>query len=204
MNDFDLDRLGDVWRQQPDPAELERLQRTAAAVARRARLSSIMDILAAIVVAVVVIVFVTSNPRTQTVMMGAAAILVLLGSNIRQRKLRQVELKGLTGTTEDMLDQSIERVETTVRHNRFTLYAMGPAIIIAFLFATIAIPRTGTLVSWFSEVPMARMLWSAAWVVVIAASVIFVGYSVKRGRRELERLLVMREAYRHERESSGQ
>ena len=37
MSDFDLDRLGDVWRQQPDPAEMERLQRTAAAVSRRAR-----------------------------------------------------------------------------------------------------------------------------------------------------------------------
>ena len=44
MSDFDLDRLGDVWRQQPDPAEMERLQRTAIAVARRARLSAILDI----------------------------------------------------------------------------------------------------------------------------------------------------------------
>ena len=33
MSDFDLDRLGDVWRQQPDPAEMERLRRTAIAVA---------------------------------------------------------------------------------------------------------------------------------------------------------------------------
>ena len=29
MSDFDLDRLGGVWRQQPDPAELEALRRSA-------------------------------------------------------------------------------------------------------------------------------------------------------------------------------
>ena len=108
MSDFDLDRLGDVWRQQPDPAEMERLQRTAVAVARRARLAAIVDICAAVAVAAVVVILVLANPRSQTFVMGCAAILVLLGSNVRLRKLRQVELKGLTGTTEDMLDQSIE------------------------------------------------------------------------------------------------
>ena len=44
MTDFDLDRLGDVWRQQPDPAEMERLQRSAAAVSRRARWAQLVDI----------------------------------------------------------------------------------------------------------------------------------------------------------------
>ena len=81
MTDFDLERLGDVWRQQPDPAEMERLQRAAAAVGRRARLSQIVDIVAAIGVAAVVIALVLSNPRTETFVMGAAAILILLYSN---------------------------------------------------------------------------------------------------------------------------
>ena len=90
MSDFDLDRLGDVWRQQPDPAEMQRLQRTAAAVARRARLSAIVDVCAAVAVAAVVIILVVTNPNTRTVVMGTAAILVLLGSNIRQRKLRRM------------------------------------------------------------------------------------------------------------------
>ena len=98
MSDFDLDRLGDVWRQQPDPAEMERLQRTAIAVARRARLAAILDVCTAVAVAAVVIILVITNPRIQTVVMGSAAILVLLGSNLRLRKLRQVELKGLTGS----------------------------------------------------------------------------------------------------------
>ena len=44
MSDFDLDRLGDVWRQQPDPAEMERLQKSAAAVARRARRAQVVDV----------------------------------------------------------------------------------------------------------------------------------------------------------------
>src|SRR5207237_8830035 len=61
MSDFDLDRLGDVWRQQPDPAEMERLRRTAIAVARRARLGAIVDVLAAVAVAAVVFVLVIIN-----------------------------------------------------------------------------------------------------------------------------------------------
>ena len=48
MSDFDLDRLGDVWRQQPDPEEVARLQKSAAAVARRARLAQVIDIGAAV------------------------------------------------------------------------------------------------------------------------------------------------------------
>ena len=36
MSEIDLDHLGDVWRAQPDPAEIERLRRSAEAV-RRAR-----------------------------------------------------------------------------------------------------------------------------------------------------------------------
>jgi len=90
MSDFDLERLGDVWRQQPDAAEMERLQRTAAAVSRRARYSQIVDVAAAVAIAGVVISLVASNPRGDAVLMGTAAILVLLYSNFRQRKLRQV------------------------------------------------------------------------------------------------------------------
>src|SRR5689334_22990125 len=109
MTDFDLDRLGDVWRQQPDPAEMARLQKSAADVAQRARVTQVTDIVVALVVAAVVIFLVASNPKPGTIALGTAAILVLLGSNIRLRRLRQVELQTLAGSTEDMLDQSIQR-----------------------------------------------------------------------------------------------
>ena len=124
MTDFDLDRLGDVWRQQPDPAELERLQKSAATVARRARISQVTDIVVAVAVAAVVIFLVASNPRPVTVAVGGAAILVLLVGNIRLRRVRQIELKHLAGGTEEMLDQSIIRAETTVRHHRFSLLGL--------------------------------------------------------------------------------
>jgi hypothetical protein len=202
MTDFDLDRLGDVWRQQPDPAEMERLQRTAAAVSRRARISQILDIVAGVVISAVVIVLVWTNPRFETFLMGAAAILVLLGSNIRLRKLRQVELRSLAGTTEDMLDQSIERVSTTVRHNRFTLIALGPTMVVGVLFASAA-DRGGRSPLALVGAPMVRMLWLGATIVVIAGIVVALVLAVRRGRRELERLQAMRESYRQERESSA-
>jgi ABC-type multidrug transport system fused ATPase/permease subunit len=204
MTDLDLDRLGDVWREQPDPAELERLQRTAVAVSRRARLAQIVDIIAGIAVATAVILLVLSNPKIQTFLMGGAAILVLLGANVRQRGLRQVELRSLTGGTEEMLDQSIERIETTLKHNRLSLIAIGPCILVGVLVAAIADgPRLGTWIPAFRDASSLRLLWNGLFVAILAAGVVFVLFAIRRGRRELERLRAMRDSYRHERESTA-
>lgn len=196
MNDFDLDRLGDVWRQQPDPAEMERLQKSAATVARRARFAQVIDTATAAVVAAVVIVLVASNPKLDTVLIGSAAILVLLGSNIRLRKLRRVELRNLTGSTEDMLDQSIVRAETTLRHHRFGLIGSGPAFVVGLILASASRGRDllptihgGSLV--------------VIGVAVVAGGFLYSLRGMRRARRELDRLKAMREAYRRERESTG-
>jgi hypothetical protein len=203
MSDFDLDRLGDVWRQQPDPAEMERLQRTAIAVARRARLSAILDVCAAVAVAAVVVILVLANPRMQTAVMGTAAILVLLGSNIRLRKLRQVELKGLTGTTEDMLDQSIARVETTLRHHKFTFYGAPPLLLSIWLGFSIAAPRRELILGRLGEISWFRPISLGAGIAALAALAIFLIIFIRRGRRELNRLNAMRDSYREERDSSA-
>jgi len=204
MSDFDLDRLGDVWRQQPDPAEMERLQRTAIAVARRARLAAILDICTAVAVAAVVVILVITNPKTQTVVMGSAAILVLLGSNIRLRKLRQVELKGLTGTTEDMLDQSIARVETTLRHHKFTLYGTPPIFLVTWLgFAATEAPRHDSILGSLRDIPGFRPILPGAAIAGAVALAIFLIVSIRRGRRELNRLNAMRDAYRQERDAAA-
>jgi len=203
MTDFDLDRLGDVWRQQPDPEEMERLQRTAGAVSRRARWGQVVDIGAAIAVAAVVILLVLSNPRTATVLMGAAAILVLLVSNIRLRKLRQVELRGLTGTTEEMLEQSIDRVASTLRYQIFSLIASGPAVLIGYLAASATQRSVGSIMSSLSGVPRFGILWAGAWVVAFAGIALFGILSIRRTRGELGRLTAMREAYRQEGESAA-
>ena len=204
MTDFDLERLGDVWRQQPDPAEMARLQRSASAVARRARLASTIDILGAVAVAAVVIVLVALNPRIQTLAVGAAAILVLLGGNIRLRRLRRIELRGLTGTTETMLDQSIERVETSVRHNRFTLWAMAPALVFGYALAAILIPHRDALFGRLGDAALARLLWSGGWVVIALTMALFFARGARRGGRELDRLRKMREAYRQEGEAPAE
>ncbi|MBV8775558.1 MAG: hypothetical protein JO258_00030 [Alphaproteobacteria bacterium] len=203
MTDFDLDRLGDVWRQQPDPAEMARLQRTAIAVARRARLAAIVDICAAVAVAAVVIILVLTNPKTETMVMGSAAILVLLGSNIRLRKLRQVQLRELTGTTENMLDQSIGRVETTLRHHRFTLYGAPPLFLTLWLgFTAVAAPRPESILGSLRALPWFRPSLMVGGFAAMVGLVVFLLFSIRRGRRELDRLNAMREAYRQERDSA--
>lgn len=201
MNDFDLDRLGDVWRQQPDPAEMERLQRSAAAVSRRARFSQILDVAVAAALAGAAIFLVSLNPRSEAVLAGAAAIVVLLYGNIRQRRLRQVELRSLTGKAEDMLQQSVERVETTLRHHRLTLLAMGPTCLVGVLFGVTVIGRNG--ISHLSGTPLLRPLLFGGGIAALAAFSLFLLFAIRRGRRELERLKALRDAYRHERESAA-
>lgn len=199
MTDLDLDRLGDVWRQQPDPAELERLRRSATAVARRARFARIVDIGGAIAVGAAVIALVVLNPAIKTFLVGSAAILILLGSNIRLRKLRQVELRSLTGSTEDMLDQSIERIETTLKYNRFLLIIAVPAALVGGLFMAMV---GRDLISVFGTAlrsPNLRLVGLAAF----AGVIVYLLVAIRRNRLELGRLRAMRESYRQEREKSA-
>jgi hypothetical protein len=199
MTDLDLDRLGDVWRQQPDPAEMKRLQRSAALVSRRARLARVVDIGAALGLAAVVILLVLSNPKVGTFLIGGAVLLVLLGSNIRLRNLRQIELRSLSGSTEDMLDQTIERIETTIKYNRFLLIIAVPATLVGGLFMTMV---GRDLISVFGTTlrsPNMRVVGLAAFAGVIAYLLV----SIRRNRRELGRLRAMRESYRQEREKSA-
>ena len=204
MSDFDLDRLGDVWRQQPDPAEMQRLQRTAIAVARRARLAAILDVCAAIAVSAVVIVLVITNPRGPSVLMGTAAILFMLYNSYSQRKLRQVLLRELSGSTENMLQQSIERAEATLRRNRLTLILIGPAVLTGILFAAVAMgERSISDFSAFHDLPLLRPVFQAFSFAGLAAFVIYMLVAVRRCRRELERLKAMSDSYREERESTS-
>jgi hypothetical protein len=198
MTDIDLERLGSVWRQQPDPEELERLQRSAAAVSRRARLAQFVDIGAAVAVALVVMLLVISSGRMDTVAMGGAAILVLLVSNVRLRRLRQIELRSLTGSTEDMLDQSIERVENTLKYQRFSLIAIGPGLLVGYLLAWSTDRSMGSLREVLANAPGVGRLWMGAWILVFAAIAVYAFTAMRRSRRELERLTAMREIYRRD------
>jgi hypothetical protein len=179
---------------------MERLQKSAATVARRARIAQVIDIGAAVAVSAVVIMLVLSNPRVNTFLMGAAAILVLLAGNVRLRKVRKIELQHLTGGTEDMLDQSIIRVGTTLRHHRFGLIGILPAFVVGTMVALAAGGRTllPAMESWSTF----RLFWVLTGLGVVGLGMIHSLRSMKRAQRELERLETMREAYRHEREST--
>jgi len=203
MSDFDLERLGDVWRQQPDPAEMERLQRTAAMVSRRARWANVVDIGAAVIVSGVVILLVLANPSNETVLMGAAAILVLLVGQMRQRQLRLVELRALAGGTENMLEQSVARIEATLKRTRFSLFAMAPGILLGWIFmnAVTHEPVRKFLPDSF-DTPFVRYFWIGGFLVLVAACALYLMFAIRRGKRELERLGKMRDAYREEREST--
>jgi len=203
MNEFDLERLGDVWRRQPDPAEMEKLQRTAAAVSRQARRAQIVDLGAAVLVAGVVIVLVLSNPRVDTFLMGGAAIGVLLYSLVRQRQLRAVELRSLTGGTEDMLDQSIERVEATLKRHRFSFIIFFPAAALGVLLSALVAPPSGKFeLPAFIANSELRVLVAPAFILFVAVAAVYLVRNFRASGRELNRLKLMRDAYRREDETT--
>ena len=201
MSDLDLDRLGDVWREPPDPAELAELRRTAEAVRRRARWAQLIDVVAALVVAAIVVLLVARNPQADTLVVGAGAILILLVSQIRQRKLRAAELKSLTGSSEEMLDQSIERVQLSLKRSRFGAIALGPGFLLGLLVAYAADRSVADIGASAVIDPQLRtaIIVGAVFLVILGGASFVRSY--RKARRELDRLLSLQEAYRIERTS---
>jgi hypothetical protein len=110
--------------------------------------------------------------------------------------VRRIELAHLTGSTEEMLDQSIVRAETSLRHHRFGLIGSGPAFAFGIIVASMARGR--------DLLPLIQGgFLIALGVAVVAGAFLYSLRGMRRARRELDRLRVMREAYRSERESSG-
>ena len=204
MNDFDLDRLGDLWRAQPDPAEMAALQRAADAVARRARWGQWSDFALSALVSVAVLVLVWSNPTTKTALVGGAAILLMLSSHVRQRQLRKLELEELAGTSEQMLDQSIERVEATLKRNRFGLIGVVPGFLVGIAFAaTLESERRSELMAMLAANQVTTGIAAVAIVAGLVGLSIYFLHMARRNRAELERLIALRDDYRREREDAG-
>lgn len=203
MTDLDLERLGDLWRQKPNPKELEELRRAAEAARKRARLAQVVDFLLAVLVAVVVIGLVANNPEVETFVVGGGAILVLLFSQMRQRRLRMVEVKSLTGTAEEMIDQSIARLEATLRRTRFQLIGFIPAFLFGIGFAYLADARAAEeFLGWMRSDPRLRPIIFAAAAFLLGGMAIHLSQVMRRTHREVQRLIGMREAFRTERASS--
>ena len=202
MTDLDLERLGDVWRQRPDPRELEQLKLAAERVRQRARWLQAVDVISAVVVGGVVLLLVLSNPQVDTMLVGGGAILILLYGQIRSRRFRQKELRSLTGSTAEMLDQSIERVRATLTRARSGLIIMPVALLLGLLIAHVAIPGSGSdLARRITAQPgLATMIQVAAGLALLVALVMVVR-SMRASRSELERLTALRDSYRHEQDS---
>lgn len=203
MSDFDLDRLGDLWRAQPDAAEMAALQRAAAAVARRARWGQLADFALSALVSVAVVILVWSNPTTKTALVGGAAILLMLSSHVRQRQLRKLELEELAGSSEQMLDQSIERVEATIKRNRFGLIGVVPGFLVGIAFAaTLESERRSELMAMLVANQLTTGIAAIAIVAGLVGLSIYFVHMARRNRAELERLKALRDDYRREREDA--
>lgn len=202
MTDLDLEHLGDVWRQQPDPAELERLRRTAETVRRRARWSQSVDALAALVVSGVVLLLVAGNPELDTMIVGGAAILILLAGHIRSRRLRQEELRSLTGSAEQMLDQSIARLKAKIKRTRYQLLCLLPGFGIGIAIAYFADEGAGqqSLSRLIATGPEAGLLFVGG-LAAVAMMFLYLIRNLRAERKELDRLTALHQSYLEEQNS---
>ena len=199
MTDLDLERLGDVWRQPPDAKELEELKRSAEKVRRRARWLQIVDIVAALAVSGVVLWMVLANPETQTLVVGGGAILVLLGSQVRSRRFRQQELRSLSGSAEQMLDQSIERVRASLKRSQVMLIVFLPCLLLGLLVGYVSESRApSALRQAIAARPGLGPIVTVVAVLALVACFLFVLRNLRKSRRELDRLTVLRASYRDE------
>ena len=199
MNDIDLDRLGDVWRAQLDPAEIERMRRSAKTVQRRARWSQVADLWLAFIVSGVILALIISSPQIKTSLVGGFVILYLLYSTRRQRRLRAIELETLTGSTERMLDQSIERAEAAAKRSRTSLIMTGPALLLGLGFAAALDRETGhSPLEQLSTMPWVGTFAVPALVVALTLATLHLLRTNIRSRREIERFKSLRDAYKAE------
>lgn len=198
MTDLDLERLGDLWRQRPTAEEMDSLRRTADIVQRKARWGQRFDSSIALVVAIVVIILVVSNPTFDTMLVGGAAILVLLLSQARTRRFRAEELRSLTGSTQEMLDQSIGRAQATLKRTRFQLIAIAPSFVLGLGVAALVDRNSGAFYTQsFSEMGLGLAMMVVAALVLAALAVSFTR-SLRSTRAELEKLTVLRDSFQAE------
>ncbi len=198
MTDLDLDRLGDLWRQRPTPAEMEAIRKSAEAVRTKARWGLIVDNGVAIVVAAVVLVLVFSNPTVDTMVVGGAAIALLLVGHTRTRRFRAEELRSLTGSTQDMLDQAIARARATVKRTKFQLIGIVPSFALGLGIAALVDRNAGDFYTRiFLESGVG--IWVVA-VAVLVTTLLAISFtrSMRSTRAELDRLVALRESFQAE------
>ncbi len=201
MTDFDLDRLGNMWRQDPGPDEMAALRRTADAVARRAHRAQFLDAALAVVVSLVVVILALSNPQVEALLAGGAAIGLMLFNSIRQRHLRKLDLESLTGSTEEMLDQSIARLRATIKRTRLGLIGAVPGMMIGLGFGAALERGPGSgLIARFVADPWLPVGVALASIAILTAAFLHYSRTLRRERIELERLIALREDFRQETE----
>jgi hypothetical protein len=195
MNDFDLERLGEVWREEPPAAEVEWMRRSALEVSRRARMAQRLEAVAALLVGGMAIAFVIVSPSIQTALAAGGAILVLLVTQARQRRLRALELRALTGSTEEMLDQAIARTQAMIKRNWFSLVGMGPATILG-----LALAHSARLNLAEGPLPehLSRGRVTVAMALLLLGVAAYLAVIIRRDRAQLRRLNSHRESYRRE------
>jgi len=203
MTDFDLDRLGELWREDPETAQIERLRQSAMAVSRRGRLAQLADAIGAVVAGIGLVAVAAIGHNPKTFVAAGAALLLMLFSVMRNRKLREAEIRMLTGTTEEMLDQSIDRARARHKRMRFNLLFSPLSIPVILWMISTRDRGPGGLQAAIARHPVLPLeVLGVIALVIVGIAFVYIR-SLPRSRAELERLESLRDAYRRERNEAS-
>ena len=203
MTDLDLERLGDLWREEPDPKAIAELLRAAGAARRRALAGLLFDYALAALLLAACVTIIAVNPKLEVIAVGVLAIVLLVTSQVRQLQSRRLELKGLTGDTEKMLDQSIAQVEARVKQARSGLILFVPAFLVGLAFAAVSEDsRTSAFIFPALGHPLPHVMLMLLAVIVGGTLMVHLALTIRRGRREHARLLELRHSYGQEHEKT--
>ena len=153
--------------------------------------------------AAIIIVLLVSNPRLETSLLGGATLLYMLYGTIRQRRLREIELRTLSGSTERMLDLMVARLEATVKRARLNLWSAVPGIAVGIGFGWALDRGTGSpLLTRFAASPLTAFIIAGTISVLAVLSVVHFTQALRRAKRELREITHIREDFQFETDRS--
>lgn len=203
MSDIELDPLVTLWRQELDADGLRALHRSAQAANRRARFAALFDYAVAAVLIGAIAVAIALYPVPEVVAAGALVAAMLAWGQLRQRRLRQAELQSLKGDMLAMLDAALASNEAALKRAAFGLVLIGPATLMGAMLAFVLDTKGGAeLASPSALGPLTGTILAGAAAFALLAAVVRLTVTIRRRRREMQRLLEMRDSYLKELESS--
>jgi hypothetical protein len=198
MSQGDLEDLAALWRDEPDAAEQEQLQRLARKARRRGRLVDYVD-LTMVVLVIGGSVAAAFAARSPLLMAGALVLIVAtVWLTWKRRTIRQMTRDLVTTDRDSFLAGSIRHTKANLRRNTLSLIAFPLIVPLAVLLKRAATTGGDPYAALVGLVQWAGSQRGLITLSVLSLMILFLLRSRHRQQAELRRLEDLRKAYEEE------